>query len=424
MNFIETKQIELKKEYSDSILKTISAFANYEGGKVIIGIDEMKKDIVGVLDYISLKLKIENKINDLIKPRPRYSIKVLSYEKKELLEIYVYSGVNTPYLYKGIAYQRRDTSTIPVDQMSLVELSLKGKNISYDQLEVEEADLNFSILEEKLKAIKPIANFNNDILITMGLYTNNSYNIAASLLADDNNLITLGVDIVRFGNTISEFIDRKTIIGKSILSQYDEAMEMFIKYYPEIEIVEGLKRVKKQPIPYEAFREAVANAIAHRDYLINSLIKIEMYNNRIEITSPGGLPSGLTEENYLNDNLSIPRNTIISQVLYTLGIIEKFGTGIRRINEAYFRHEKTPAYIIEDTFIKVILPNNLFDDSDMNAESRIMNLIDIKVEITRQEVESLLGFNKTKVIEILKTLIENKMIKQFGVGKNTKYKKI
>lgn len=424
IDFIETKQRELKRELFDNIYKTVAAFANGDGGEIVIGIDEKKQEIVGVVDYVDLKLKIENKINDLITPRPRYEISAISYNDKIILEVLVYPGTSTPYLYRGIAYQRSDTSTIPVDQMTLVELSLKGKNISYDQLETDKKDLKFLILEKKLKSVRQILNFNRDILMTLGLFTNNKYNVAAELFADENNLVSLGIDVVRFGNTISEFVDRRTIVGKSILFQYDEAIEMFTKHYPEINSIEGLKRVKRQPVPYEAYREAIANAIAHRNYLINSQIKIEMHNNRIEITSPGGLPNGLTKENYLNDNLSIPRNTIITQVLYTLGIIEKFGTGIRRINDAYFSYSKKPNYIIKDTFIKVILPNVLFNDDNMNESTRVLNLIDIKVEITRQDIEALLGINKTKAVEILKKLMDNNLVESYGTGKNIMYKKV
>lgn len=421
ITFSETRNKELKREYTDSILKTVSAFANYDGGRIVIGIDEINKAVVNVIDYVSLKLKIENKINDSITPRPRYEIKVISIEKKNVLEMIVYPGVNKPYMYKGVAYQRSDTSTIPVDQTSLVELSLKGRNMSYDQLEIDEDDLQFTVLDKKLNEVRPVSNFNRDVLITLGLFTNNKYNIAAQLIADKNNNITLGVDMVRFGHSISEFIDRRTIIGKSILLQYDSALEMFIRHYPEIEKIEGIKRIKKQPIPYEAYREAIANAIAHRNYSVSANIKIEMYDNRIEIVSPGGLPNGVTRENYLKDNLSIPRNTIISQVLYTLGVIERFGTGIRRINEAYFGYDQKPGFVIKDTFIKVILPNVLFNDADMNEETRVLNLLDIKVEITRQDVEILLKVNKTKAVALLNKLIADDLVKSVGTGRKVVY---
>lgn len=421
ITFSETRNKELKREYTDSILKTVSAFANYDGGRIVIGIDEINKEVVNVIDCVSLKLKIENKINDSITPRPRYEINVISIEKKNVLEMIVYPGVNKPYMYKGVAYQRSDTSTIPVDQTSLVELSLKGRNMSYDQLEIDEDDLQFTVLDKKLNEVRPVSNFNRDVLITLGLFTNNKYNIAAQLIADKNNNMTLGVDMVRFGHSISEFIDRRTIIGKSILLQYDGALEMFIRHYPEIEKIEGIKRIKKQPIPYEAYREAIANAIAHRNYSVSANIKIEMYDNRIEIVSPGGLPNGVTRENYLKDNLSIPRNTIISQVLYTLGMIEKFGTGIRRMNEAYFGYDQKPGFVIKDTFIKVILPNILFNDADMNEETRVLNLLDIKVEITRQDVEILLKVNKTKAVALLNKLIADDLVKSVGTGRNVVY---
>lgn len=230
--------------------------------------------------------------------------------------------------------------------------------------------------------------------------------------------------MVRFGSTMSEFIERKTVFGKSILLQYEEASKMFLKYYPEIEIVDGLKKVRKQQIPYEAFREGVANAIAHRDYLLSSQIKIEMHNNRIEIISPGGLPNGITKENYFKDNLSVLRNTVISQVLNTLGIIDKFGTEIKRINNAYLGYDKKPVYIIKDTFIKIILPNILFNDDNASEEVRVMNMLDIKIEIVRKDVEDLLGINKSKAVNIINKLVKEGLIEVVGLGKNVLYRKI
>lgn len=422
-DYTETKSLELKREYTDGILKSISAFANYEGGRILIGIDEKNNEVVGIKDYIETKLRIEHKINDTIIPRPHYEINILSIDGKNILEIVVQAQLDTPYLYKGVAYQRHDTSTVPVDQSSLIELSLKGRNITYDQLESQETNLSFNVLSDKLNSVKAISNFDDDILITLGLYSNQKYNVAAELLADKNNKTLLGVDIARFGSTISVFKDRETIAGQSILIQYDEALKMFEKHYPEIEVVEGMYRVKKSPIPYEAFREALANAIAHRNYLINAYIRIEMHDNRIKVISPGGLPNGITKENYLKDNLSVPRNTVISHVLYTLNIIERFGTGIRRINQSYIDYEKKPYFDIGDSYIRVILPNVLFDDENMTEENRVLNLLDIQPEITRQDVESILRTSKTKAINLLSRLIEKGEIDTEGSGKNTVYVK-
>lgn len=419
--YVENKHMELKREYTDNLLKSVSAFANYDGGKIIVGIEEKDNVIIGVDNFAATKLEIEHRINDTIEPRPRFDINVILVSNKHILEIVIYPGLNTPYLYKGIAYQRSDTSTLPVDQTALMELSLKGKNMSYDQIKTDETNLEFSVLKEKLNTVRPVENFDKDVLVTLGLFTNNKYNIAAELLADINTFSNTGIDIVRFGSSISIFLDRKVLSGISILTQYDETLNMFKKHFPEVDVVEGLNRVKKVSIPYEAFRESVANAIAHRNYLINAHIKIEMFDNRIEIISPGGLPSGITKENYLKDNLSIPRNMAVSHVFHTLNIIERFGTGIRRINLAYFDYERKPRFVIKESFIKVILPNVLFDDSNMNDETRILNMLDVKVEITRKDVENLLSISKTKAVELLNKLRANDLIESFGEGKNVLY---
>ena len=162
-----------------------------------------------------------------------------------MLEIEVYPGKNKPYLYRGVAYQRNDTSTVPVDQMSLVELSLSGRNLSYDQLESEEKDLSFNTLERKLKSVKRVTELDENVLKTLGLYDGEKYNVAAQLFADINKLDSTGIDIVRFGTNISQFVDRMTITKESILKQYDEALIMFSKHYPEIDVVEGFERVKE-----------------------------------------------------------------------------------------------------------------------------------------------------------------------------------
>lgn len=416
----ENRNLEFKSEFTSSLLKTISAFANYDGGTILIGVND-RGQIIGVEDFVDLKSRVENQINHTISPRPEYQINFLQIDNKNIIEIKVEPGDNTPYLYKGVAYQRKDTSTLPVDQGALIQLSLKGKNTTYDQLLSSSDNLKFTLLEKCIKKVKNISSFNKDILITLGLINNNRYTIAAELFADENNLHSSGIDIVRFGKSSSEFIDRKIIEKVSLLKQYEEALAMFEKHYPVIEVVEGFNRVKKTPIPYEAFREALANAIVHRDYYINSNVTISMYDNRVEITSPGGLPEGLSEETYLQTQLSIPRNVIIAQVFFKLGIIEKFGTGILRIRNAYRNHLLKPKYVIKENYIKVILPNLLFDDHDMIPEKRILNFLEMQLEIKRQDLEKLLNVNKSKAVELLNNLIEKDLILPKGKGKNQTY---
>lgn len=203
-----------------------------------------------------------------------------------------------------------------------------------------------------------------------------------------------GVDIVKFGHTISEIVERLDLRNISILKRYDEAISIFDKYYKPIDVVENSYRSLKEQIPFLAYRESLSNAIIRRNYRENQSIKISFYDNRIEVFSPGGLPDGVTINSYLSGQISVPRNPLIAQVFYTLGIIEKFGTGVKRIIEAYNDYSNKPKFIVEDYHIKIILPNVLFNDCQMMPDQRIMNYLDVHLDITRGEIETLLSITK------------------------------
>ena len=142
-----------------------------------------------------------------------------------------------------------------------------------------------------------IEKINKDILKTLELYSDQSgFNNAAALLADDNQFT--GIDIIRFGDTIDEIMDRESLENISILSQLEKTLQMFRKYY-QYEKIEGAERKCIDKIPEKAFREAIANALIHRMWDIPASIKVSMYADRIEISSPGGLPAGISEEEYL-----------------------------------------------------------------------------------------------------------------------------
>ncbi len=295
-------------------------------------------------------------------------------------------------------------------------------NLMYDQTETRNKVLKFSVLEKWSISEKGISGINDDVLISLGLMNKKgNYTIGAELLADDNDINNAVLDMVIFGQDISTIIDRKIIAKKSLLTQYEEATTFFNMYYPKVEIVEGFVRKSKYRVPLEAYQEALANALIHRDYLHNGFVSVKMYHNRIEITSPGGLPKGLTEEEYLNNSISMPRNTSIAYVFYFLGIIERLGSGIYRINNAYEKELLKPQHIITDNYVTVILPNILFDDTNLIPEQRIINFLETQQEITRSQVEILLGVNKTNAIRLLNNLVDNKTLKTKGEGRNLVY---
>ena len=228
----ETRQIELKEKISNTFLKTVSAFSNYDGGEIYFGIDD-NGNIKELADAKQACLDIENKINDNIIPQPDYTLELQNNDKT--IKLTVKSGIQKPYLYKSKAYKRNDTATIEVDILELSRLILEGKNIQFEDLPCKDQDLSFHILSQKLKDHIQLENFNQDTLRTLNLYNSNTgYNQAAGILADKNHFP--GIDIVKFGETISVIHKRVTLDHMSILDVYDQALDIFKDYYQYEEI--------------------------------------------------------------------------------------------------------------------------------------------------------------------------------------------
>ena len=144
----ETKNLEFKESITNTFLKTVSAFANYDGGTIIFGIDDNGKTI-GLSDPNKLCIKIENKINETIKPQPEYLISVNNNDNT--ISLNVKPGMNKPYLYNSKAYKRNDTSTIEVDNIELKRLVLEGRNMSFEELTSDQQDLSFAVLGQSLR---------------------------------------------------------------------------------------------------------------------------------------------------------------------------------------------------------------------------------------------------------------------------------
>ena len=415
----ESRQLEYKEKISNTFLKTVSAFANYDGGSVLFGVNDAG-EVVGISDIEQKCLDIENSINDNIKPQPDYCIEIINNGKT--ISLNVRPGVNKPYLYKGKAYKRNDTSTIEVDQIELKRLILAGENKDYEELPSHEQNLEFSYLEQELIAKTGIKKLSIDILKTLNLYSDNDgYNIAAAIVSDKNDLP--GIDIAKFGETISIFQKRKTLEHQSIIRSFFEAVEMYKDYY-QYEKVEGFERKLIETIPEEAFREALANAIIHRVWDINSHIRVSMFDDRVEIVSVGGLPNSVTVESYLSGDLSVLRNPILANIFHRLNLIEKFGTGIRRIKEAYADSQTKPTFEVTENLIKMTLPL-LSENMDLTQdELAVYSVLSKNINKPISEIMSspAIEFGKSKVTEILKRLADKKLVDIEGTGRGTKYR--
>ena len=374
-------------------------------------------NIKGLPDVKQACLDIENKVNDSITPQPDYTLELQNHDRT--IKLTVKSGHQKPYLYRSKAYKRNDTATIEVDTLELSRLILEGKNIRFEELPCKDQELTFDILCQKLKGCIQIEIFNKDTMKTLNLYNDTvGYNNAAGILADKNHFP--GIDIVKFGENISVIHKRATFDKISILAVYEKTLEVFRDYY-QYEEIQGADRRKVEKIPEAAFREAIANALIHRVWDVESQIKVSMFDDRIEIISPGGLPFGITEDEYLAGKISVLRNRNLANVFYRLGLVEIFGTGIIRIKQLYEEGLKQPDFELSENTIKMVLPVfeknlNLTED-----ERKIYKILSKTMLKSISEIAPYVEFGKSKTTQLLKEMGKKGVVKIEGRGRGTKY---
>ena len=412
----ETRILEFKETITNTFLKTVSAFSNYNGGTILFGVDD-DGNVKGLSDVKQACLDIENKINDSISPQPNYTLEIQNDD--QTIKLTVKGGLQKPYLYKAKAYKRNDTATIEVDTLEFSRLVLEGKNISFEELPCKDQKLSFEILHRKLKENIQIETFNLDTLKTLNLYDNvKGFNNAAGLLADKNHFP--GIDIVKFGENISIIQKRETFENISVLDAYEKALTVFRDYY-QYEVIKGVERKIIEKIPEAVFREAIANALIHRVWDIDSHIRVSLFDDRIEIVSPGGLPVGITAEEYLSGKLSVLRNRNLANVFYRLRLVEIFGTGIIRIKQLYAESLRNPDFEVSENAIKIVLP--IFETNvNLTEDEKVIYKFLSKTMLKPiSEIAPYVPFGKSKTTQLLKTMGEKGVVAVEGKGRGTKY---
>lgn len=410
----ETATFERKEKATKTFLKTVSAFANYATGEIVFGIQD-DGTVIGLEDPIEECLRIENMINDCIEPTPRFTLD--PNMKERTVTLTVFEGPDKPYLANGKAYRRSDSATIEVDRIEYGRLVLEGRNLTYDELPAENQNLSFATLESRLQSEVGIERLDDDVMKTLELLNTCGYTNAAAMLSEQNDFA--GIDIVRFGSDISELLDRSTLEGVSAITQLEKALEMYRSYY-RYEKIEGSRRILVELVPEAAFREAVANAIVHRTWDVRANVTVSMFADRIEVCSPGALPAGLSKDEYLGGRISLLRNPILANVFFRLRYIEKFGTGVLRINEAYRDLDSKPSFDIRATSIVVTLP--VSGGIKMSPDERsVMDVLSRGMILTRAEIASRTTLSKDKTVRILNALLAKNVIEKQGSGRGTRY---
>ncbi len=438
----ENRYLEYKAQLSRTLLKSVSAFANYHDGRIVIGIRD-DCSVAGMPDVASARLALEHMIHDSLVPQPFYEIETFVYEGEDLIFLTVYQGENTPYTVSNKAYKRSDTSTVPVDRFEYHELVLRGRNLSYEELPFEQADLTFHRLEALLRERLRLGTVNQDVLRSLELMNREQYNLAAALLSDQNPVRHAGISLVRFeGIHVSQIKDVQRLEHVSLLTQYDSCMDFYRKHLSQGERITGPYHEKTEEVPFVAYREAVANALLHRDYSRPVENRVEIYDDRVEVVSPGGLPPGVATEEYLAGKVSIPRNRILADIFLRLGIIERLATGVRRIRQYYAGQSEQPTFEVGENSILVILPRlaqkeagfpneknrsvrSVTIDQPGNAltgqEMQVLHLFEQKQEIKRRDVEAALKLGKTQAYGVLDQLVKVGLLVRKGSARSTTY---
>lgn len=415
----ESRTLEYKEDLTKSYLKTVSAFANYDGGSIIFGVRD-NGEAIGIENPEKLRLSVENQINDNIRPRPRYLLEQYEEEGKALVELKVEAGLQPPYYYQKKAYTRNDTSTIEVSDYELNDLILKGRNLTYDKLPSPNQNLTFNKLTDTFQNETNNTLSTNDLPAILGLYTSGSgYNNAGLLFSDQNRFP--GIRIVKFGKDENTIWLRRDLENISIIEMMENALETYRQQY-QPEKIEGAKRIIKPMIPEESYREAVANALVHRNWAIDAPILIKMYPDKITISSPGALVEGVEPDAYLRGAMSKFRNPVIGWIFLRLGYVEGLSTGVMRINAPYANACQKPEFEFLSNALVITLPV-LNDTPHLTSEqNQIYQLFKTNRELSLKEIQKLTGFSSSIARSNTNFLVQNNILERVGGGPKTRYR--
>ena len=425
MNY-ETENIEFKASYTDNIYKEIIAFANTEGGTLYIGVDN-NGVACGINDIDDVYTRITNGVRDAIVPDITMFIRY-ELQKNDVIKISVSEGSNKPYYIKAKGlkpsgvYIRQGASCAPAstEQIRLMIRESDGDN--YEEMRCAEQNLTF---DEAKKAFRE-----NDVVFSRKNYralgitdsTGDMYTNMALIVSDQCNHTVKVAVYADESNT--EFRDTKEFTG-SVFEQLNETFSYLMLCNKKTSSIEGLKRFERYDYPSEAIREALLNALVHRDYSFSGSIIVNVNDAQMEFVSLGGLVSGLSTED-ISSGISQPRNKNLANVFFRLHLIESYGTGIRRIFKMYEMSKIQPYIKVTDHTFTIVLPNMNYNKANepqklTNQEQTIIEYIRENGQITDKEIQDLLNVKRTRAYYLTRKMLDYGLITANGRGSNKKY---
>lgn len=433
----ESKLLEFKSKVPkfDVLIKTCIAFANAAGGRIIIGVDDVSRRVVGVSedDRTNIFDNFPNSLYDSVSPSLIAQIYEQNFGEHSVLIIEIPVSPRKPYFFKnkGISkgtYIRVGSSTRQATDEYIEDLTREAHRISYDE---EIIHVSFDLLSKDL-----LHNFYGARVTKKRLLADK---IIATKPANKEYYCPTVAGILMFSeiphNYLPESLIRctyfKGVKGRDILRTEDitgtleqqagESLKLVVNWLTTHYELHGIKLAEQIPVPMEAIREAIINALLHRKYTIPGAIKIAIYDNRIEIFNPGCFP-GLVDINSLGDGTTYLRNPTLVKLAYQLQLVEARGTGIRLIYESCKKAGiKKPIYHEEGDFVKVVFYFEPDITSQENEETAIQAFIKLQQNVTAQQVADFLTVSRNTAIRKLNHLINLNLVRKIGKGPAVKY---
>jgi ATP-dependent DNA helicase RecG len=431
MRYREDGKTELKREFTDDIKKELVAFANTEGGKLIIGVDD-SGEVEGIKDALNTQLRFTNMIRDSIKPDLTMFVtsEIQSTPKGDILTVRIQQGTQRPYYVaaKGLTssgvFVRQGTSSVAASETHIRKLIMETDGDEFESRRSMQQDLSFEYAEQVFRDRN--IEFSTNHHVTLGLLTASPriYSNVAFLLSDQ---CTFSTKVAIFqGTTKMVFKDRREF-GGSILKQLNDVYEYIDLNNRLHSEISGLLRIDRRDVPEVAIREALLNAIIHREYGLSSSTLISILDDRIEFVSIGGLVAGLTIDD-IGVGISVCRNEKLAAIFYRLQFIEAYGTGIAKIFEAYQDHPVKPTIVQTTNAFRITLPNlnasqsiSKISDAEVSLEQMLVQLLQEKTLISRKDVQSRFNLSQTNAGNLLRNLVNKQVLSVVGAGKNTMY---
>ncbi len=432
----ESHRIELKSRLTDDLEKEIVAFLNSrEGGEIFIGVSD-EGNPVGLADADGDMLKIKDRLKSKISPSIMglFDVELISIEGNDIVKISVASGSEKPYFItsKGMSpkgcFLRIGTAAEPMEQRMIDHLYATRTRNSLRQIRSNKQDLTFEQL--RIYYQEQGLTLNEHFATTLEFLTEDgAYNYVAYLMADNNST---SIKVARYsGLDRSDLIESPEFGHCSLVKSAKQVLDIIELKNTVITEITGRERNESRAWNPIALREAVLNALVHNDFTNEVPPKFEFFKDRIEITSTGGLPQSLSQEEFF-EGFSVPRNKEIMRIFRDLRLVEQLGSGVPRILKTYSR----ACFSFSENFIRMSFPSTRASRSEISIEhelgdwlverlvaglvenqKKIVTLMLKNPTVTIKEMAEAIGISTTAIDKNITKLKEKEIIRRVGGDK-------